>query len=107
MSKDVVIERVTCDGRKQVDDLVAVEDPFEIRVVFGPQDNRRSQEPFDHHANAGKAIRNLPLDFCFPKTSLTIQNQIVSFEHVGPVAPGTSHGNTLMVELGDGVGTSD
>jgi hypothetical protein len=42
-SKAISIERVTVENRATKDDWVAVEDPFEIRVVYGPECNRRSK----------------------------------------------------------------
>ena len=98
-SKAISIERVTVENRATKDDWVAVEDPFEIRVVFGPGCNRRSKSLSITMRTPGND-EELAAGFLLSENIVSAPSQIASFEHVGPAADGASHGNTLMVELG-------
>jgi len=97
--KVVSIERATQDSRKRLNDSVAVEDTLEIRVVFGPEGKRRSKSLSITMRTPGNDYE-LADGFLLSENVISHPNQILSFEHVGPVAEGMSLGNTLMVELG-------
>ena len=98
-SKKIPIERLTRGVRSSLEDIVAVEDPFEIRVVFGPESNRRSKSLSITMRTPGND-EELAAGFLLSENIVNHPNQIVSFEHVGPAAEGATRGNTLMVELG-------
>ena len=97
--KRVSITRVTGDGRQQRDDLVAVEEPLEIRVVFGPREKRRSKSLSITMRTPGSDFE-LASGFLLSENIVSHPEQVISFEHVGPVPEGGDHGNTLSVELG-------
>jgi FdhD protein len=100
--KQLTIERVTRDGRQHEPDVVAAEEPLEIRVVFGPRERRRSKSLSITMRTPGHD-EELAAGFLLSENILSDPQQIDSFEHVGPAPEGGAHGNTLMVELAVGV----
>lgn len=101
-TQSFAIQRVTKNGRDSVDDSLAVEEPLEIRVVFGPEENRRSKSLSITMRTPGKDFE-LAAGFMLSENIVSRPEDVVSFEHVGPSEEGREHGNTLMVELGFGV----
>ncbi len=97
--KRVSIWRVTRDGRQQRDDILAVEEPLEIRVVFGPREKRRSKSLSITMRTPGRDFE-LAAGFLLSENIVSRPEDIISFEHVGPVPEHGFHGNTLSVELG-------
>lgn len=95
----VSITRVTRHGREERDDVLAVEEPLEIRVVFGPGEKRRSKSLSITMRTPGNDFE-LAAGFLLSENIVNHRRQIVSFEHVGPAPEGGEHGNTLSVELG-------
>ena len=93
------IKRVTADGCERVDDVLAVEEPLEIRVVFGPEENRRSKSLSITMRTPGSDFE-LAAGFLLSENIVSQPSDVLSFEHVGPAAGDQDHGNTLMVELG-------
>lgn len=97
--KRVSITRVTCNNRQQRDDVVAIEEPLEIRVVFGPREKRRSKSLSITMRTPGNDFE-LAAGFLLSENIVHDPEQLISFEHVGRVPEGSEHGNTLIVELG-------
>ena len=93
------VTRVTASGRERVDDALAVEEPLEIRVVFGPEENRRSKSLSITMRTPGSDFE-LAAGFLLSENIVSQPSDILSFEHVGPAEGDKDHGNTLMVELG-------
>ena len=93
------VTRVTANGRERLDDVLAVEEPLEIRVVFGPKDNRRSKSLSITMRTPGSDFE-LAAGFLLSENIVSRPSDILKFEHVGPAAGDKDHGNTLMVELG-------
>ena len=98
-TQSFAITRVTKDGAESVEDVLAVEEPLEIRVVFGPEENRRSKSLSITMRTPGNDFE-LAAGFLLSENIVSKPSDIVSFEHVGPAEDGHEHGNTLMVELG-------
>ena len=98
-TQSFAITRVTGNGAESVEDVLAVEEPLEIRVVFGPEENRRSKSLSITMRTPGNDFE-LAAGFLLSENIVSKPGDIVSFEHVGPAEEGHEHGNTLMVELG-------
>lgn len=97
--KRISISRVTRGGYERLDDIVAVEEPLEIRVVFGPKEKRRSKSLSITMRTPGSDFE-LAAGFLLSENVVSKPEQLVSFEHVGPAPEDRDHGNTLTVELG-------
>ena len=96
------VTRVTPDGHERLSDVLAVEEPLEIRVVFGPSDKRRSKSLSITMRTPGSDFE-LAAGFLLSENIVSSPADIIKFEHVGPAEDGKDHGNTLMVELGEAV----
>lgn len=100
--KEFRITRVTQSGAEELDDALAVEEPLEIRVVFGPENKRRSKSLSITMRTPGSDFE-LASGFLLSESIVHKPSDIVSFEHVGPAEGEAEHGNTLMVELANDV----
>ena len=96
------MSRVTPDSREDVDDVVAAEEPLEIRVVFGPRDKRRSKSLSITMRTPGND-EELAYGFLLSENIVSHPDQITKCEFVGPPPENGVRGNTLMVELGEDV----
>ncbi len=92
------IRQVTLDGASDVDDRVAVEEPMEIRVSFGP-DTSRSARSLSITMRTPGSDFELAAGFLFTEGILKHPAQIRSIEFCGPVAAGRSTSNIVRVEL--------
>lgn len=97
--RQVQVTRVTGAGRERVDDVLAVEEPLEIRVVFGPEEKRRSKSLSITMRTPGRDFE-LAAGFLLSENIVGRPCDIIGLEHVGPAEGDNDHGNTLMVELG-------
>lgn len=93
------VTRFTAAGREELDDFLAVEEPLEIRVVFGPEEKRRSKSLSITMRTPGSDFE-LATGFLLSENIVSQPSDILSFEHVGPAEDDKDHGNTLMVEIG-------
>ena len=84
--------------KQTCDDLVAVEEPLEIRVAFGPADQRRSKSLAITMRTPGNDIE-LATGFLLSENVIQTANQIQKTEHVGPSPEHGTHGNTLIIDL--------
>jgi len=91
--------RVTPVGRERLGDILAVEEPLEIRVVFGSRHKRRSKSLSITMRTPGSDFE-LAAGFLLSENIVRFPSDIIKFEHVGPADGDNDHGNTLMVELG-------
>ena len=96
------VTRVTPDGHERLSDVLAVEEPLEIRVVFGPGEKRRSKSLSITMRTPGSDFE-LAAGFLLSENIVRSPADIIKFEHVGPAEEDKDHGNTLMVELGEDV----
>ena len=101
--RKIIVSRVTPDSREDVDDVVAAEEPLEIRVVFGPCDKRRSKSLSITMRTPGND-EELVYGFLLSENIVSHPDQITKCEFVGPPPENGVRGNTLMVELGEDVG---
>ena len=87
-------ETVKCEP-----DVLAVEEPLEIRVVFGKEESRRAKSLSITMRTPG-ADDELAAGFLLSENVVRRPEDILSFEHVGTVPEDADHGNTMRVELG-------
>jgi FdhD protein len=85
-------------GREERDDVVAVEEPLEIRLLWGPAESRQQQSisvtmrtPGDDEA--------LALGFLFAEGIIPSGEVVVGVSHVGPLPPDRLVSNTVQVEI--------
>ena len=94
------------------DDVLAVEEPLEIRIGFAVN-GRTSTSDLDHDANARRRCRTCGRVFFLQKASFTVADQIKQIRHCGLKigkqreryrrAPLRSIHNTIRVDLNEGV----
>jgi len=96
--KRISMTRVTHAGDEPLDDVVSVEEPLEIRVVFGPENRRRSKSLSITMRTPGNDIE-LAAGVLLSENIIKRPDQLLSFEYVGPTSKDGNHRNTLTVEL--------
>lgn len=89
------VEQVSC---YQLSDLVAVEEPMEIRIVFGPPERRRSKSLSITMRTPGNDFE-LAIGFLFTEGIIRSQNEIQGIEHCGPTVAGRQQPNIVRVDL--------
>jgi FdhD protein len=96
--KEFRISRITTNSNSLVDDRVAVEEPMEIRVVFGASASRTMRSLSVTMRTPGYD-RELAAGFLFTESILTSPDQIESIETSGSAADGTPTGNIVRITL--------
>lgn len=84
----------------RIRDSVAVEEPLEIRVVFGPASHRRSKSLSITMRTPGNDPE-LAAGFLLSEGIVKSPSELVGFEFGGPIADGADVGNTIFVELSE------
>ncbi len=92
------IRHVAGDESEQRDDFLAVEEPMEIRVVFGPQEQRKGKSLSITMRTPGSDFE-LAAGFLFSEGVINSQHHVVSFEFCGRVSDDAPDGNTVRVNL--------
>lgn len=100
--KQIDIVRVEQDGGSETSDIVAVEEPFEIRIVFGPSDQRKSRGLSVTMRTPGQDLE-LAAGFLVSEGIVSQQDHIIDSRFTGPVPKGENQANTIEVELDPGV----
>jgi len=87
-------------GKERLDkqDLLAVEEPMEIRVTFGPSERRSSRNLSITMRTPGNDFE-LAAGFLYTEAILKDRAQIAGIEFCGPAAPGRSTSNIVRVDL--------
>ena len=88
--------------KRTCDDLVAVEEPLEIRVVYGPTTKRQSKSLAITMRTPGNDAE-LAAGFLLSENVIQSADQIQNIDHAGPAPEGGTHGNTLIVDLAPSV----
>ena len=88
--------------QQSCEDVVAVEEPLEIRIAFGPADQRRSKSLAITMRTPGNDAE-LATGFLLSENVIQTASQIEKIAHVGPAPDNGTHGNTLMVDLAPSV----
>ncbi len=94
----VLIKRVSADDIKEADDMLAVEEPLEIRLQFGAGSNTETKSISVTMRTPGHD-RELAVGFLFTEGIIKDRDQISGF----PEAKGALRDNVVVVALGDEV----
>jgi len=92
------ILQVTRSGRQERDDQLAVEEPMEIRIVFGPSE-RRTGRSLSITMRTPDHDFELAAGFLLTEGVVTKREQILDFEFCGETAAGRARPNIVRVEL--------
>jgi FdhD protein len=96
--RTVEIRHFAGETRHDREDRLAVEEPLEIRVAFGPADQRSSRSLSVTMRTPGHDFE-LAAGFLRTEGILTSPEEIVGMEYCGPQAPGLSTSNIVKIEL--------
>ena len=96
--QELRVTKVTADGSSVVEDCVTIEEPMEIRVVCGPQDNRTMRSLSVTMRTPGQD-QQLAAGFLFTESILNSPAEIDSFQFRGVSETGEETGNIVRVEL--------
>ncbi|MCH2182160.1 MAG: formate dehydrogenase accessory sulfurtransferase FdhD [Mariniblastus sp.] len=92
------IRQVTRSGQEERDDCLAVEEPMEIRIVFGPSE-RRTGRSLSITMRTPDHDFELAAGFLLTEGIVTRREQISGFEFCGQTAEGRARPNIVRVEL--------
>jgi FdhD protein len=101
-TRTFAVRQVGPGGATSGDDQLAVEEPMEIRVVFGPEERRASQSLSVTMRTPGHDFE-LAAGFLRTEGILERPEQIREIEFCGPPAPGRETSNIVRVDLDPGV----
>jgi FdhD protein len=96
--KTLQVRHVTRSGADGRDDVVAVEEPMEIRLAYGPQDSRSARSLSITMRTPGHDFE-LAVGFLFTEGLLQHPDQVRNVEFCGPVAPGRTTSNIVRVDV--------
>lgn len=99
------VRRVSTDdvGRTLEEDLLAVEEPLEIRIGYSA-DGRRVHNPISITMRTPGDDDELAVGFLFTEGIVHHRDQIREVRYCGPVENGSAATNTIRVDLADDVG---
>ncbi len=100
--KTLAINEVTLDGTTSRSDCVVVEEPMEIRVVFGPAQNRSMRSLSVTMRTPGND-EELAAGFLFTEGILDSDQQIDQIQARGVDSDGADTGNIIRVDLNPNV----
>ncbi|MEL7500632.1 MAG: formate dehydrogenase accessory sulfurtransferase FdhD [Planctomycetota bacterium] len=107
--RSVEILRYSGDVPRIVQDVVATEEPLEIRVVFDSSSADRPQEVKRRSKSVAVTMRTpghdaeLAIGFLISEGIVSSKEDIQSISRVGPPPEQTDHGNTVVVSLASGI----
>lgn len=98
--KEITITQMEKSGSTQSNDFVAVEEPMEIRIVFGPPERRRSKSLSITMRTPGHDFE-LATGFLFTEGIIRSPHQIQHIDYCGPTVAGQEKPNLVCVDLDD------
>ncbi len=101
--RQVGLDRIDAGGRHREEDVVAVEEPLEIRLGFRDAAGKRCDEPVSITMRTPGADAELALGFLYGEGIITGTGDVAHASHVAPPAPGGEFANVLRVDLARGV----
>lgn len=96
--KQIQIVRIQTDGKSELADSVAVEEPLEIRLIYGPPDQRRTRSLSVTMRTPGNDFE-LAAGFLVSESIISSPEDIVEQRFSGPAPEGVEQANTVEVEL--------
>lgn len=100
--KDIEISRITVKGAEAKPELLAVEEPLEIRIGFGSAPNRNQKSISVTMRTPGHDFE-LALGLLFTEGIIESINQIESIKYCEDVGKQEERGNVLRIELTESV----
>ncbi|MBD3867378.1 MAG: formate dehydrogenase accessory sulfurtransferase FdhD [Acidobacteria bacterium] len=94
----VLVRKVGNGGGKREPDTLVVEEPMEIRLGYGPAEDRRALSLSITMRTPGDDFE-LAAGFLLTEGIVTGKGQITAVERCGPAAPGRETGNIVRVEV--------
>lgn len=94
----IEIVRVQGNQHQKVKDLLAVEEPLEIRLIFGPEDNRTEKSLSVTMRTPGND-EELALGFLLSEGIINERKDVVQIRHCETVKDEAERGNVLKVHL--------
>jgi FdhD protein len=100
---ETLVKRVTSeDGPEEMSDVLAVEEPLEIRVGFDRGEHRERKAISITMRTPGED-ESLAVGFLFTEGIIGSRDQISAVRHCGKPSPDKGIRNTILVELADGI----
>ena len=96
--KNIRIIRIEEGRGSEASDNIAAEEPFEIRIVFGPSDQRKSRSLAVTMRTPGHDLE-LAAGFLVSEGIVSQRDHIIGSRFAGPVPEGEEQSNTIEVEL--------
>lgn len=96
--KNFQVTKITSTGKEEVPDLLAVEEPLEIRLGYGALDDRKQKNIAVTMRTPGHDIE-LAIGFLFTEGLIVSQKDIVSANYCEDVETEEEKGNVVRVEL--------
>jgi FdhD protein len=96
--KNFQVTKITATGKEEVPDLLAVEEPLEIRLGYGALDDRKQKNIAVTMRTPGHDIE-LAIGFLFTEGLIVEQKDIVSANYCEDVETEEEKGNVVRVEL--------
>jgi FdhD protein len=96
--KTFQVTKITATGREDIPDLLAVEEPLEIRLGYGVLDDRKQKNIAVTMRTPGHDIE-LAIGFLFTEGLIVSQEDIVSAKYCEDVQTEEEKGNVVRVEL--------
>jgi FdhD protein len=100
--QQIELTRFTGGELLKTSDVVAVEEPLEIRVAFGQPEARRSRSLSITMRTLGHDLE-LAIGFLLSEGLIDAAHQVTSHEFCGPPPDGSARGNTLLIDLSSDV----
>ncbi len=97
-SQSIQIEKIRGNSAKPVADLVAIEEPLEIRLGYATPSGRTASSISITMRTPGDDIE-LALGFLFSESIIANMAAVSSVEHCGPAAPDSGNRNIVRVDL--------
>ena len=92
------------NGKSQrVPDTLAVEEPLEIRLEYGPE-NQRQQKSISITMRTPGSDFDLALGFLFTEGLIDKKSDVLNIDYCGPVLKHLGHSNIVKIKLAPGVG---
>ena len=101
-SRSFSVRKIDKNSANSVDDLVAIEEPLEIRLGYSTPEGRTASSISITMRTPGSDAE-LAVGFLYSESIVQNSGDITKAEHIGPVAPDTGYHNIVRVDLASNV----
>ncbi len=98
MHTQMAIIQYQIENIKKIDDVIAVEEPLEIRLCYGPHSQRIQKSVCITMRTPGNDVE-LAIGFLITEGILQNKNQIERVSHCGPIPKNRKSSNVIKVEI--------